>query len=425
MLTIAQQTTLLAILEDDNKSLDSIFSTFSKSSSFIKSDLFKVCCGLSLLLSGPQLQLPQRIAALHILYEYQKSESIYMNPFLPIFLKSLNKKEIAERNFIIQLLNSPPKELSKKSPRELIATYESTSLSLSLPSDIATLVESYVDRQPPLASPFKRSAIIPPIIEDPEEEIEDAPKVDLEPLELFLSGFEPSFIRPLPPLFSLDPKQLYWQTPSRDPPPLQFEEISHTSFESTAPYTLTSLMKLACRDTLTVEQQRQIQALLDSNNKKVQNCGLTPAQLPDLIEKNPLIAIEVLLKLMSSNQIPEYFQILLNMPMSLHSMEVVNRLTTAVELPTEFIQLYISNCIQSCVSYKDKDPKYMQNRLVRLVCVFLQSLIRNKIINVKDLNPEVESFCIEFIKTREAIDLFKLLKASSAPNSNFPAKPPS
>eukprot|EP00924_Labyrinthula_sp_SR-Ha-C_P011584 snap_masked-scaffold_17-processed-gene-2.42-mRNA-1 protein AED:0.19 eAED:0.19 QI:0/0/0/0.5/1/1/2/0/286 len=173
------------------------------------------------------------------------------------------------------------------------------------------------------------------------------------------------------------------------------------------------LLQQCCVTTFSADQNREINTLISNEENKKYLSVISPKLLPSLVEHNPIVASQCILEFLVTKNGNDYLSSLVNMDMSLQSMDVVNRLTTTIELPREFLHMYVSNCISSCENVKDK---YMQNRLVRLVCVFLQSLIRADVIDVKDVFIEVQAFCIEFGKIKEAASLFKLLKQLEVAN---------
>jgi hypothetical protein len=237
-----------------------------------------------------------------------------------------------------------------------------------------------------------------------------------------LPSIDTPFARPLPPpllpmygyeneeplddsqkegLAEFAQSELLWLTPSNlrfmmlpmeGAVPQKSEEYKHV---------LGLLQKQAFSSPLSSFDQRTVLETLNETKAKasgthpmrkhlVQESGLTPQILPQLVEHNPLVAHESLLVVLQSSPEPvknDYLSALVGMDMSLHTMEVVNRLAThnvnnAGEEPIlhpEYINLFISSCIASCENIQDRNA---QNRLVRLVCVFIQSLLRNKIVHV-------------------------------------------
>ncbi|XP_061720978.1 CCR4-NOT transcription complex subunit 11 [Cydia pomonella] len=430
----------------DQQSLDSICAQVQKR--FPKTEHFNLCLLLSSLITGGDLSLPgQRVVALALLHDIYKVDS----PFSPLYLHLLESKPgltpltPQERLFVGQLhgfTSGNVRDVMKKTAKQVILTEVNAK---DLEFDLSPLQSLVAERLADISSTARASApaLIPLSDGSPpnriamKELIEALMSTDYLPLHGTLQARGPI----PPPAFLLDEipfsDEVVWKNlvnrgahipmfdtaqdgliglrPAKvkdQPKPKQEEkkekpEEKKEEGKESPVSEAKQLTQMALRGALSVSQQQRLLALLDHEPNVVYEIGVTPYQLPELVENNPMVAISVLLKLIHSQQITEYFSVLVNMEMSLHSMEVVNRLTTSVDLPVEFVHLYISNCISTCETIRDR---YMQNRLVRLVCVFLQSLIRNKIINVKELFIEVEAFCVEFSRIREAAALFRLLK---------------
>ncbi|KAG1650416.1 CCR4-NOT transcription complex subunit 11 [Nymphon striatum] len=410
------------VLDEQNEQKTFEEFTVSFHHCFSKSEYFKIGSAIVVLLQSQDL-LPHPSSKIDGYFSLNPPEDSPNKEFIGRLPQIIN----AEKYFLSQLILSPSKDLFKKTPKEIISDVD------NLQSfDVSNLQVALAERQSemPLTSKSAITSILSsPDLSMPQPVSDNSHRATMESLFCgldppMLSSIKPELVRLAPPLHVCEDELAWMNFTSQSDHNIIWDK-SMCVFNA-AIFDAKKLMATAFKSALILSEQLQLQQNLQNDPTLVYHIGLKPSKLPALVENNPLIAIEVLLKLMASNQITEYFTTLVNMEMSLHSMEVVNRLTTAVNLPNEFVHLYISNCISTCETIKDR---YMQNRLVRLVCVFLQALIRNKIINVQELYIEVQAFCIEFSRIREAAALFRLLKqldsgeqaSSTQPQSSSPS----
>jgi hypothetical protein len=86
------------------------------------------------------------------------------------------------------------------------------------------------------------------------------------------------------------------------------------------------LMQQAFKEALSIGQRQKLMDEIQKGPQTALKLGVTPEAVPDLVENNPLIAVDILSKLLGSGEdMNEFLKSLIDMDMSVHSMEVINR----------------------------------------------------------------------------------------------------
>ncbi|KXZ46530.1 hypothetical protein GPECTOR_43g967 [Gonium pectorale] len=462
---------LSLLLASEGKSFQVIQAEFEKAFP----ERFRACCAALLLLEDPTvLRLSQRLAAWFLLAICDSGPN-GASPFAALLAKAAGESTAppVERNFLLQLLHGPlPAEIAEATPRSYVsycdcrllrtadwAALQQKALAglltpaapAATPLECAAGADSRQQQRPqqsgssalrPAGGPAGGAAGAPAPGVPGQQLRRDHPAGAASAATAVAAAAGPStggaaggpgrallaaiWERPSPAVLTPLPSELKWLNPDLHTELLWDSDLGEPSGQgaggagpaagagpgSASCQQARDLLAAALRGPLLPAQQQQLLAAWDADPRVVLRLGLTPRHLPALVEASPVVATEALLRLARwPDRYAAFLEVLARSDMSLHSLEVVNRLTANGAVPTEFVHLYVTNCIHSCESTQDK---YVQNRLVRLVCVFLQSLIRNRVINIADLLHEVQAFCINFSRIREAAKLFRLIKQIEA-----------
>ncbi|KAI8330728.1 hypothetical protein BC941DRAFT_440023 [Chlamydoabsidia padenii] len=168
---------------------------------------------------------------------------------------------------------------------------------------------------------------------------------------------------------------------------------------------LSDLLLQATTRTLTIPEYDVLIHGLKLHSNTVDLLPLAPKQLLNLIEVNTFWALDVVPMLLKGSTADAYLHFLAQPNITCNSLEVIHHVLTRHQqtLPGEFMHTYISNAIRTC----DMVEGLSQERLVRMVAKFLQSLLEQHILPITDYRIEIKTFCLGFLKIRGVATLFR------------------
>ncbi|CAN6806205.1 unnamed protein product [Brassica oleracea] len=381
------------LLQSDLRPIQDVLAEFN--SKFPRSRYFPVCSSLSILLQARALvplPLPSsvldfvtdpmilrstdRLIAFAIMHQCYSSHKPSLNPFISEMINAAcnEQAERYERAFLLHLFQwnsyNNAKEILKLSGADYIKTFDPSTNEFP---ELGELQREYGNKADGPSSHMFADYALKKLLHDPDVPRgcdPNSPEFDVQVQpggiskigsgdrneavsgilgSLTMGGLAPRWIRPCPPRYPVHQSELLWIDPDNKHELVWDDKMCADTSRGA---TVRDLLIKGLKVTLSPTEQEDITTALANDPKLVYHCGITPRKLPQLVEHNPQIAVEILTKLINSPEIVDYFTALVSMEMSLHSMEVVNRLTTAVELPKEFIRMFITNCISSCENAK-------------------------------------------------------------------------
>ena len=184
----------------------------------------------------------------------------------------------------------------------------------------------------------------------------------------------------------------------------------------------------AARSPLSPPAERALIARMRSDPALTRGAAPEPVLVVGVVEANPMAAVELLdLVLPDAPDARRLLDGLASAPLSLHALEVVNRLAAREGSPLAdaFVRAFASRCMRECEPPRQGEARggqlvpdsgsamagsAPQPRLVRMVCVLLQGLVTSGPHRFDRAHlAEMQAFSAAFSRVREAASLYRQL----------------